>query len=484
IAYCDVRLSDTSELMKIWSRNPQEILTFKYLEKLEVDDCSTLRFLFTLSMALGLPQLRELIVKNCIVMEHIITEEESDEQVANETVFPLLRSITLEYCENLASFYQGSKSLEYPSLEKVVVSDCPKMFTFASAFSREQRIEIIDEGNTTRLSKGIADIVFLDNTIAYCDVRLSDTSELMKIWSRNPQEILTFKYLEKLEVDDCSTLRFLFTLSMALGLPQLRELIVENCIVMEHIITEEESDEQVANKTVFLQLRSVTLRNCENLASFYQGSKSLEYPSLEKVVVSDCPKMFTFASAFSREQRIEIIDEGNTTRLSKGIADIVFLDNTVGYSNLRLSDTSELMKIWSGNPQEILPFKYLEFLEVHDCSSLRWLFTHSTALSLPRLRTLKVKNCIVMEHIIKEEGPDEQVASFYQGNKILEFPSLEELEVVGCPQMFAFAFAFSREQRIETIDDIDGGNTTRVFKGIVDTVFFDNTVSIFYFWFF
>ncbi|KAK6243168.1 hypothetical protein QUC31_009577, partial [Theobroma cacao] len=320
--------------------------------------------------------------------------------------------------------------------------------------------------------------------IAYRHGRLSDTSELMKIWSRNPQEILTFKYFEKLEVDDCSTLRFLFTLSMALGLPQLRELIVKNCIVMEHIITEEESDEQVANKTVFLQLRSVTLRNCENLASFYQGSKSLEYPSLEEVDVDDCPKMFTFASAFSREQRIEIIDEGNTTRLSKGIADIVFLDNTVGYSNLRLSDTSELMKIWSGNPQEILPFKYLKFLVVHDCSSLRWLFTHPTALSLPRLRTLKVKNCIVMEHIIKEEGPDEQVASFYQGNKILEFPSLEELEVVGCPQMFAFASAFSREQRIETIDDIDGGNTTWVSKGIVDTAFFDNTVSIFYFWFF
>ncbi|KAK6243171.1 hypothetical protein QUC31_009580, partial [Theobroma cacao] len=323
--------------------------------------------------------------------------------------------------------------------------------------------------------------------IAYRHGRLSDTSdtsELMKIWSRNPQEILTFKYLENLEVDDCSTLRYLFTLSMALGLPQLRELIVKNCIVMEHIITEEESDEQVVNETVFPLLRSITLESCADLASFYQGSKSLEYPSLEKVDVFDCPKMFTFASAFSREQRIEIIDEGNTTRLSKGIADIVFLDNTVGYSNLRLSDTSELMKIWSGNPQEILPFKYLEFLEVHDCSSLRWLFTHSTALSLPRLRTLKVKNCIVMEHIIKEEGPDEQVASFYQGNKILEFPSLEELEVVGCPQMFAFAFAFSREQRIETIDDIDGGNTTRVFKGIVDTVFFDNTVSIFYFWFF
>ncbi|XVE62978.1 hypothetical protein DITRI_Ditri06bG0162800 [Diplodiscus trichospermus] len=161
-------LSDhSSELMKILRQNPQGILDFKSLKSLEVYDCSTLSSLLTLSMA---PQLQEINVRNCIEMEHIIIDEEPEGEVKNKIVFPLLKSIILASCGDMASFYRGNKILECPSLEVLAVFDCPEMFAFASTFSREQIIGTIDgEGNTIWPSEGVADVfatAFFDNKVS------------------------------------------------------------------------------------------------------------------------------------------------------------------------------------------------------------------------------------------------------------------------------------------------------------------------------
>ncbi|EOY11242.1 NB-ARC domain-containing disease resistance protein, putative [Theobroma cacao] len=506
-----LRLSDdTSELMEIRRRNPQEILPFKHIEVLEVDDCSTWRCLFTLSMALGLPQLRVLSVKNCIVMEHIIIEEGSDEQVANETVFPLLRSITLESCADLASFYQGSKSLECPSLEKVDVCDCPKMFTFASTFSKEQRIEIIDAGNTTKLSKRIADTAFFDNMMDFpCladlslgginferiwhnqfSIRSDYTQNLttLYIWGcDNFKHLLSFSmvksltHLKRFEVKECKCLReIIFTEDIEdnmmdqifpklehlqlEGLPELtrfyhgshcefpllKEFIIWNCPTFEtfisksilvseiHIIPSkwpslkrmkvyrcdkveifasenllsfgESTNQQPlfwVNEVTFPNLEELTLEGngimkeiwhgqlraeCDEgkrcivftrlkylklsslptLASFCLGDQIFEFPALENMIVTACPKMKIFCQGdLSTPQLQKVIskDEGEEKGWWEGDLKTTIkwmFEEKIAYCDVRLSDTSELMKIWSRNPQEILTFKYLEKLEVDD----------------------------------------------------------------------------------------------------------------------
>ncbi|MBA0654136.1 hypothetical protein Goklo_021207 [Gossypium klotzschianum] len=59
------QFSEFPELIDIWSGNPQEMLDFTTLEILEVCDSNHLRYIFNLSMAFGLGQLRKMEIKRC-----------------------------------------------------------------------------------------------------------------------------------------------------------------------------------------------------------------------------------------------------------------------------------------------------------------------------------------------------------------------------------------------------------------------------------
>ena len=82
-------------------------------------------------MALELVKLRDLEVKNCPLMECII--KKGAEETAIDTVwFPKLWRIVLKSCSELTSFCMGSVTLQCPSLVRIEVDDCPKMYAMAS----------------------------------------------------------------------------------------------------------------------------------------------------------------------------------------------------------------------------------------------------------------------------------------------------------------------------------------------------------------
>ncbi|GKV25942.1 hypothetical protein SLEP1_g35314 [Rubroshorea leprosula] len=123
-------LSDFPKFMETWYiKNPQGLLDFRRLQVLEICNCSKFRYLLTHSMAMGLVQLLQLIVKNCGTMEQVIIGEGAE----NKMEFSHLSLINLESCLDLTSFFVGSHSLELPSLNDFIVKDCPKMVTTCAA---------------------------------------------------------------------------------------------------------------------------------------------------------------------------------------------------------------------------------------------------------------------------------------------------------------------------------------------------------------
>ncbi|KAK6243724.1 hypothetical protein QUC31_010133, partial [Theobroma cacao] len=138
-----LKLSEFPELVDIWNGNPQEILDLKNLEFLEFCNSVNLGCIFNLSMALSLVRLQQLEIKKCNKMEAVIKEDGSvlDQRARTDKIiiFPCLKSIFIEHCPDLTSFYWGSPILmECPSLKIIEVAHCPNMTTFVSIFPRDE----------------------------------------------------------------------------------------------------------------------------------------------------------------------------------------------------------------------------------------------------------------------------------------------------------------------------------------------------------
>ncbi|OMP02867.1 hypothetical protein CCACVL1_02673 [Corchorus capsularis] len=139
-----LKFSEILVLLNIWNSNPQEISRFKNLEHLEVCDSNDLKCIFNLSIASSLCRLQQLEIRRCNNLEVVIEEEEASITRDDKTmiIFPLLKSIIIEACPDLRSFYRGRTSLA-----KFEVSHCPNMTAFISTFSRDEDKLATIEGN-------------------------------------------------------------------------------------------------------------------------------------------------------------------------------------------------------------------------------------------------------------------------------------------------------------------------------------------------
>ncbi|KAK0599522.1 hypothetical protein LWI29_006031 [Acer saccharum] len=119
-------------LKHIWKKNHSGVLSFGNLKLMKVYNCSNLKYIFTPSVVLGLMQLQELEIKNCGMMEEIITKEGENDAAIEKITFLQLNYLVVESLPNLRSFYSGSNTLECPSLTTINVSNCPNMETVFS----------------------------------------------------------------------------------------------------------------------------------------------------------------------------------------------------------------------------------------------------------------------------------------------------------------------------------------------------------------
>lgn len=165
-----VVLSEFSKSTEIWKENPEGVFNFVNLTYLEVYKCKSLKYIFTVSMALDLLQLKEIKVRNCPMMEQIITREGAEEA---SIVLPRLQSITLRSCSNLRSFSLGSITMECPSLLCIDAVNCSKLLALASTFVGEKDTETVaaffnDKVSLCMVSSHLKRFSFRSLTCLFC----------------------------------------------------------------------------------------------------------------------------------------------------------------------------------------------------------------------------------------------------------------------------------------------------------------------------
>ncbi|KAF3673167.1 putative disease resistance protein-like isoform X2 [Capsicum annuum] len=104
---------------------------FSKLDQLIVSGCSKLRNLMSPSVARGVLNLRILRLGDCQSMEEVISEEEQGEEImTNEPLFPRLEELKLRLLPKLRHFFLTKRALEFPFLREVYIYDCPEMKMF------------------------------------------------------------------------------------------------------------------------------------------------------------------------------------------------------------------------------------------------------------------------------------------------------------------------------------------------------------------
>ncbi|KAJ0098521.1 hypothetical protein Patl1_21935 [Pistacia atlantica] len=379
--------------------NRQEILGLKKLKSLKIDNCNSLRYVFTPSILLGLDQLQEIEVKNCALIEEIIEKEAQKDASSDKIVIPQLNSVVLESLPNLARFYSGSDILECPPLETIIIKDCQNIH--------------MKEFSVHLASLFTVKVVLPSLEASSC-----------------------FQNLTILVIDGFDHLKYLLPSSMVKSVFRLKELEISNCKFMERVIDE---DEERSSTMLFPKLYQLKLRDLPKLTTFCNSTaKFVEMSSLFRLWIDGCPAMQTFISSFvcgamtsSSKDHEEMNTKENFTHMQS------LFDKKVRLPSLERLQISYADQLMSGRHQK------LEFLEVQNCDSVEEIF-----------EVLEKSSSMVEELVEKEEAVRRFVfsnlirlclqmlpslKSFYPEIHISEWPILEELKVYGCDNVEIFA---------------------------------------------
>ncbi|KAM0044592.1 putative leucine-rich repeat domain superfamily [Helianthus debilis subsp. tardiflorus] len=132
-------------------------------------------------------------------------------------------------------------------------------------------------------------------------IELSLLNGLELLWD-NPHQYISFCNLTNISIRHCPSLLKLFPISVAQGLVNLKHIRITDCESLVNVISD--GDEQTTGSEIELVKKDtnivisfdfIQLYNLPKLKSFYSGHSIIKYPSLERILVTDCPSMKTWS---------------------------------------------------------------------------------------------------------------------------------------------------------------------------------------------
>ncbi|KAM4108529.1 hypothetical protein ACB094_03G051500 [Castanea mollissima] len=315
---------------------PKEL--FPQLERLMLIDLPVLKR-FCVRSNIKFPSLKDMVIEKCPKLESFIFKPVSSEEISHTAMHPLfneevafpsletltimhmenlkiiwhdqlaehsflkLQSLFVEYCENLVNIFEPNMLTRFQSLERLEVSYCGSL----QEVFELQRHDVRESHVVT--------------TIPLKRLILRRLPKMKQVWNKDPEGIFSFQNLKEICVLECESLQSLFpaslassiyfqnlanleiwkchglinlvTSSTAKSLLQLKKMSVSECERITEVVTGEGGE--ASEVITFTQLTHLKLDCLPNLSSFCSRSYSFEFPSLEEVIVRECPEMKTFS---------------------------------------------------------------------------------------------------------------------------------------------------------------------------------------------
>jgi hypothetical protein len=163
----------------------------------------------------------------------------------------------------------------------------------------------------------------------------------------------------------------------------------------------------------FLQrLELVDVKSCEGICTLFPAKLRQGLRNLRSVKIEDCKSLE------------EVFELGEVDEESNEEKELPLLSSL---TELQLIMLPELKCIWKG-PTKHVSLQSLVHLNMNSLNKLTFIFTPSLARSLPKLQTLKIRDCLELKHIIREKDGENNYHSV-NVEKEMVLPNLQELSL-------------------------------------------------------
>ncbi|TYI08386.1 hypothetical protein ES332_A10G294800v1 [Gossypium tomentosum] len=261
----------------------------------------------------------------------------------NEDTFPVLEELTLKTNDMMKGICDGQLSLQcFLSLKLLNLHCFPETSTtlpycFIQSLPKLQKLVIFNASISKIVrSEGLSDKE--RQTSAFYQLKELRLSKLPKLTLKTFQpSLLSFKKLTTLEVISCHGFINLMACSTAKSLMLLERLSVADCEMIEEIIACE--GEEIQGSIILPEMKYLKLSGLPSLASFSLAHHSLEFPVLQMVMVTKCPKMRNFCQGdlstsnlqqmhVTRDEEDELWWEGDLNTTIKQMFNVMNVKNS------------------------------------------------------------------------------------------------------------------------------------------------------------
>ncbi|KAI4357315.1 hypothetical protein L6164_001272 [Bauhinia variegata] len=369
---------------------------------MHVEGCERLKYLFPPSAEEGLGKFQKIVIEKCSVMEEIVMVEESShcsllEEVKWQSHKSLcnLRSLRIANCENFSKVLPFNVLKSLIVLEELEIQNC-------------QSAEVVFdlEGINTEKVNNMQGIR-LEKLI------LESLPKLKHVWSKTPEEVVTFHELKVLRACGCPCLTSLFPANIGKSLKKLKELTISDCGLEE--IVEKEEGQTLSINFQFRKLHSLEISDVPKLKSFYPGEYTTYWPAVKRIHVCIPSEVSVFGTKLFKKHQKHNLDISNQQP--------IFLVERIN------TDLEELALNRVDMPLGFLAiFPQLRNLCIQFIDDDHANFPYQWLESIANLRKLTVKSSSFKE-IFPSENSEEQIGNDVQLNELsLQF--LSQLECI------------------------------------------------------
>ncbi|KAF5941389.1 hypothetical protein HYC85_022556 [Camellia sinensis] len=443
-----MRIEFLPQLRNLW-KGPTQLIWLGNLTSVEVWGCHKLESMFSLSIARDLVQLQVLQIRDCDVMEEIISSEGGDHEIATDKIeflFPKLKELFLSGLPSFTAICKAMNAIELPQLRSLRLDSMPKLKRLWVASDSESNCDPIIQP------------LFNDKVIfpALEELRIDRLPKITEIWYRKLLPSEFFRQLRYMTIRNCQ---------------ELKVIVLEN--------GEEEVKVENNNNTIsFPQLTSLTLEHLQSLESFCtSGSETQSLftsqvisPALEELRIDRLPKITEIwyrkllPSEFFRQLRYMTIrncQELKVIVLENGEEEVKVEsnNNTISFPQLTSLTLEHLQSLESfcisgSKTQSLFTSQVislaLEELRIDRLPKITeiWYRKLLPSESFRRLRYMTIRNCQELKVIVLENGEEE--VKVENNNNTISFPQLTSLTLEHLQSLESFCTSGSETQSLFT----------------------------------